>query len=99
PEAGRLRAFRGGDPAAGDVCESAPRARGQGRQRCSVKSLPPPNKILVVDDDEGLLFLMADALRADGYDVTVADSAEAAKAEVKRRTPDLLILDLKLRDA
>lgn len=51
-----------------------------------------------MDDDEGLLILMADVLRAEGYDVATAGSARAARAALRSGPPDLLILDLKLQD-
>ena len=57
-----------------------------------------PASILVVDDDEGLLILMAETLRGEGYDVTTATSAQTASDALTRRTPDLMILDLKLPD-
>jgi signal transduction histidine kinase len=55
-------------------------------------------RILVVDDDEGLLLLMADALCAEGHEVATAGSARAAREWLAGHTPDLMILDLKLRD-
>lgn len=55
--------------------------------------------ILVVDDDEGMLILMAEALRADGYEVVAASSAKAALAVLQKQTPDLMLLDLKLQDS
>lgn len=55
--------------------------------------------ILVVDDDEGMLILMAEALRAEGYEVATADSAKSTRAWLKTHTPDLLLLDLKLKDS
>jgi signal transduction histidine kinase len=55
-------------------------------------------RILVIDDDVGLLILMAEALKAEGYDVATAESGAVARHELSRRRPDLLILDLKLRD-
>ena len=54
--------------------------------------------VLVVDDDEGLLILMAETLRGEGYEVATADSAKSARASLERSTPDLMILDLKLQD-
>jgi signal transduction histidine kinase len=57
-----------------------------------------PKRVLVVDDDEGLLILMAEALRAEGYEVATASSAKTARAWLDKHTPDLMILDLKLRD-
>jgi signal transduction histidine kinase len=58
-----------------------------------------PPSILVVDDDEGLLILMAEALRAEGYEVATADSARAARIWLQTHTPDLMLLDLKLKDS
>jgi signal transduction histidine kinase len=55
-------------------------------------------RLLVVDDDEGLLILMAETLRGEGYLVDTATSAKAARAWLDRQTPDLMILDLKLPD-
>jgi signal transduction histidine kinase len=53
----------------------------------------------VVDDDEGLLILMAETLRAEGYHVITADSARSARESLEQQTPELMILDLKLQDA
>lgn len=58
----------------------------------------PRARILVVDDDEGLLILMAETLRAEGHDVATAGSGQAALHWLASRTPDLMLLDLKLRD-
>ncbi len=54
--------------------------------------------LLVVDDDEGMLFLMAGVLRTAGYEVLTADSGATARARLDERTPDLMLLDFKLRD-
>jgi len=59
---------------------------------------PPTREIMVVDDDEGLRLLIADALRAEGYAVAGADSGAAAVAALRERRPDLLLLDLQLDD-
>lgn len=60
---------------------------------------PQAPSILVVDDDEGLLILMAEALRAEGYEVATAASGEAARAWLQQHTPQLMLLDLKLKDS
>ena len=57
-----------------------------------------PHQILVVDDDEGLLILMAEALRSEGCEVVTATTAKTVRAALDRQTPDLMILDLKLPD-
>jgi signal transduction histidine kinase len=54
--------------------------------------------ILVVDDDEGLSLLMAGALRAEGHRVTVAGSGATMLQQLARARPELLVLDLKLKD-
>ena len=58
-----------------------------------------PRSILVVDDDEGLLILMSESLRAEGYNVSTADSGKAARLWLQKHTPDLMLLDLKLKDS
>jgi signal transduction histidine kinase len=55
-------------------------------------------RILIVDDDEGLLVLMAETLRAEGHEVATAASGRAALQAVDGHAPDLMLLDLKLRD-
>lgn len=54
--------------------------------------------ILIVDDDEGLLILMAEALRSEGHEVLTADSWAAAAARLNEQRPELMLLDLKLND-
>ena len=52
-----------------------------------------------MDDDEGMLILMTEALRADGYDVATAESAAKTRVWLKSNSPDLMLLDLKLKDS
>ena len=63
-----------------------------------VRESPPAPSVLVVDDDEGLLVLMAETLRAEGYAVTTALRGAEALAQLAERPPELLLLDLKLKD-
>ncbi len=51
-----------------------------------------------MDDDEGLLILMAEALRGEGYDVGTAASGEEAVNWLAKNPADLMLLDLKLSD-
>ena len=53
-------------------------------------------KILLVDDDPGLLRLLSIRLRAEGYDVEAVESAHKALATLTRFTPDLVITDLRM---
>ena len=53
-------------------------------------------KILLVDDDPGLLRLLSIRLRAEGYDVAAVESAHKALATLNRFSPDLVITDLRM---
>ena len=53
-------------------------------------------RILLVDDDPGLLRLLSIRLRAEAYDVEAVESAEAALGALPRFRPDLVITDLKM---
>jgi signal transduction histidine kinase len=49
-----------------------------------------------VDDDEGLLMLMGDALRAEGHAIAIAQSGRAALKWLEDNEADLMLLDLKM---
>jgi two-component system, NtrC family, response regulator GlrR len=53
-------------------------------------------RILVVDDDPGLLRLLTIRLRAESYDVEAVESAALALAAASRFRPDLVISDLRM---
>ncbi|MEY2855154.1 MAG: hypothetical protein RL030_2286 [Pseudomonadota bacterium] len=53
-------------------------------------------RILLVDDDPGLLRLLTIRLRAENYDVEAADGAAQALAATTRFRPDLVISDLRM---
>ena len=53
-------------------------------------------KILLVDDDPGLLRLLSIRLRAEGYTVEAVDSARQALTTLNRFRPDLVISDLRM---
>jgi len=63
-----------------------------------VPAAAPSPRILVVDDDAGLLILMAEALRAEGWEIVTAGSGRAALKWLDEHTPDLMLLDLKMQD-
>lgn len=50
--------------------------------------------ILLVEDDEALRALFADALEADGFTVTPIRLAEDAPEVIRVSPPDLIVLDL-----
>ncbi len=51
-------------------------------------------RVLVVDDDEGVVLPIASYLRLNGYEVSTALNGFNAGLEVERFKPDLVILDL-----
>ncbi len=51
-------------------------------------------RILLVDDDSGLLVPLAEQLRHDGFEVTTARDGEEALRRLDTAWPDLLIIDL-----
>lgn len=54
------------------------------------------NKILVVEDDKDLAFVIRTALKEGGYSVQVAYDGVEALENMFEETPDLIILDLML---
>jgi two-component system response regulator GlrR len=62
----------------------------------ATRSAQSKGKILLVDDDPGLLRLLSIRLRAEGYDVEAVESAHKALATLNRFTPDLVITDLRM---
>jgi len=53
-------------------------------------------RVLVVDDEEDILELVEYNLAKEGYRVTCVATGEEALAEVRRRAPGLVVLDLML---
>ena len=51
-------------------------------------------RILIVDDDPNLLVLLADQLRADGYEIATARDGVEALRRLQTSWPDLLIIDM-----
>jgi PAS domain S-box-containing protein len=57
-----------------------------------------PHRLLIADDEEGLLYLMVDGLKREGYEVKGFTTGEEALKWLKEEPADLLLLDLKLGD-
>jgi CheY-like chemotaxis protein len=55
-------------------------------------------KILVVDDEEELLELVAKSLTNEGFEVTTVTTAEDAMDRARRIVPDLILIDIILPD-
>jgi two-component system response regulator GlrR len=58
--------------------------------------VPVRGRILLVDDDPGLLRLLSIRLRAEHYDVEAVESAAEALAALSRFRPDLVVTDLRM---
>ncbi len=54
--------------------------------------------ILVVDDEPDIRELVRDILEDEGYSVTTAENGEAARAALRERRPDLILLDIWMPD-
>ncbi len=57
-----------------------------------------PRSVLVVDDEPEIRSLLTDLLTEEGYQVRTADSAAKAVAEIAKKMPDLVMMDIKLPD-
>ncbi len=55
-------------------------------------------RILIVDDEPLVLMFMGEALRAEGYDVLVAEDGNVVSSIVERERLDLVITDLVMRE-
>jgi DNA-binding response OmpR family regulator len=55
---------------------------------------PRARRILLVDDDANLLVVLAEQLRADGYEVATSRDGQQALRRLESGWPDLIILDL-----
>lgn len=54
--------------------------------------------VLIVDDEEDLCWLLTNALKRKGYNVSAAHSIIKGIACLKKKVPNLVLLDLKLPD-
>ncbi len=52
--------------------------------------------ILIVDDDKDIRFFVSSALRDEGYETIVAGDGNRALKQVTKRSPNLVLLDVKL---
>ncbi|MGH2464723.1 MAG: response regulator transcription factor [Candidatus Limnocylindrales bacterium] len=56
--------------------------------------VPVAPRILVVDDDPNLLVVLAEQLRADGFEVATARDGTEALRRLEHAWPDLLVIDM-----
>ena len=55
-------------------------------------------RVLVVDDEENIAYVVSTAFRLAGFEVTTAANGGAARRAVEQVRPDLLVLDVMLPD-
>ena len=55
-------------------------------------------RVIVVDDDPGLLRLLTLRLKSEGYDVAASESAAQAQTAIPRFQPDVVVTDLRMAD-
>jgi CheY-like chemotaxis protein len=53
--------------------------------------------ILVVDDDEDVLFLMKKTLQLEGYDTTISPNGENIMDIITQTPPDMILLDIQMK--
>ncbi len=53
-------------------------------------------RILIVDDEQHISFILQNILEDAGYDISTADNGISALEVIKRRKPDLIITDINM---
>lgn len=53
-------------------------------------------RVLIVDDEEGFLLMIREALEMRGFEVVTATSAVEAGIEIASRRPDVILMDIKM---
>jgi len=59
-----------------------------------MSELPRARRVLVVDDDEQLRYVLRETMLEDGYEVEAASNGREALAIIRRWPPDIIVLDL-----
>jgi len=54
------------------------------------------NKVWIVDDDSSIRWVLARALRAEGFDVSDFEDAESALKKLKSDSPEVLMTDIRM---
>jgi len=72
------------------------------REKGELRPVPLPKRqiknVLIVDDEEDLCWLLSNTLQSKGYNVSAANSIIKGIACLKKKVPNLVLLDLKFSD-
>lgn len=55
-------------------------------------------RVMVIDDEPHILFMVEKILKKKGYDVEVAERGEDGLKKIEKKIPDVLLLDLMMPD-
>jgi two-component system, NtrC family, nitrogen regulation response regulator NtrX len=66
-------------------------------ERMSKQNQPIASEILIVDDEEDIRELIAGILGDEGYETRVAGDSDGAQAAIRKRRPQLVVLDIWLQ--
>ncbi|CUT04960.1 Response regulator receiver domain-containing protein [Candidatus Kryptobacter tengchongensis] len=58
--------------------------------------MPEKSRVLVVDDEEALRYLLSSELAAEGYEVETAGDGDEAIEAIKQKDYDVVLLDIKM---
>ena len=64
--------------------------------RFMVAAAPPSSKVLIVEDEESLLFTLAHSMKREGYTVLTANRGDDGLKLAREESPDLILLDVML---
>lgn len=90
--------IREGNPAACLFTATEQVHMGLGFREVMMRESLNKKRILIVDDDEDLSFVISDMLQSYGYEVDCVENAEKAFLYLKESTYHLLLLDINLPD-
>ncbi len=70
-------------------CRASPQSDGKSNEVMELKA-----RIMIVDDEESIRFIVRRMLRASGYEVVEASSGEEALEKLKTENVDLVLMDV-----
>src|SRR5262245_32320935 len=77
-------------------CSCGVNASRYDRRRMVAAAAPARSKVLIVEDEESLLFTLAHSMKREGYHVITASRGDDALKLAREQEPDLILLDVML---